>query len=364
MDSPETRLSKPVLTMSDSPSEIRLTQFSKGAGCGCKIAPDTLEQILGAEALKFIDPALLVGNSSRDDAAVLDIGNGRALISTTDFFTPIVDDPYDFGRIAATNSLSDVYAMGGKPVLALAILGWPLDKISPEHASTVLAGARKVCKEAGITIAGGHSIDVPEPIFGLAVNGLVDKNAIKQNSTAQPGDKLYLTKPLGLGILSTAMKRGLLDSEAATIATNVMCQLNDVGYELAQIEGVNAMTDITGFGLLGHLIEMCESSQLGAHIIRNNVPIIPAAIEYLSKGCYPDGTFRNWRSYGTKTVGCEGNDMLLFSDPQTSGGLLIAISESASNEVETNLQKHSIPYQTIGTLSLRGVSGSPCVSVS
>src|SRR5437868_5603328 len=227
---------------------IKLTQYSHGAGCGCKISPAILEKILHSPVKHLPDARLLVGNDTRDDAAVLDLGNGTALISTTDFFMPIVDDAYDFGRIAAANSISDVYAMGGKPVLAIAILGWPVDKLSPELAHQVIAGARAVCDEAGIPLAGGHSIDSPEPIFGLAVNGLVKKNHLKKNNTAQPGDLLFLTKPLGTGILAAALKRGKISEDDLKKMVEVMAALNKVGEMLGQFEGVHALTDITGFG--------------------------------------------------------------------------------------------------------------------
>jgi selenide,water dikinase len=239
-------------------STIKLTQYSHGAGCGCKISPAILDKILHSPIAAPADARLLVGNDKRDDAAVLDLGNGTALISTTDFFMPIVDDPFDFGRIASANAISDVYAMGGKPVLAIAILGWPIDKLPPEVAQKVLEGARSICAEAGITLAGGHSIDCPEPVFGLAVNGMVNIAELKQNSTATAGCKLYLTKALGVGILSTAQKRGILKPEDAAIALKSMVTLNKPGARFATIEGVKAMTDVTGFGLLGHLSEMCE----------------------------------------------------------------------------------------------------------
>ena len=236
-----------------NPEEIKLTQYSHGAGCGCKISPAVLDQILHSSIKHAADPALLVGNNTRDDAAVLDLGNGTALISTTDFFMPIVDDAYDFGRIASANAISDVYAMGGKPVLAIAILGWPIDKLSPEVAQKVLEGSRSICAEAGITLAGGHSIDSPEPIFGLAVNGMVAIQHLKQNSTASAGCKLYLTKALGVGILTTAQKKGILKPEHAAIAPKSMSMLNKIGETLGRLDYVKAMTDVTGFGLLGHL---------------------------------------------------------------------------------------------------------------
>lgn len=313
---------------------VRLTQYSHGAGCGCKIAPAVLERILHSELGTLPDPRLLVGYGTRDDAAVYDLGDGRALISTTDFFSPIVDDAFDFGRIAATNALSDVYAMGGKPLLAVAILGWPVEKLPPELASRVVEGGRQACHDAGIALAGGHSIDAPEPFFGLAVTGEVPVAHLKRNSTAQAGDLLLLTKSLGVGIMSTAQKRGKLRPEHAHIARDLMCLPNAIGQRLGSIPGVHAMTDVTGFGLLGHLLEMCDGASLSAVIEFANVPVIPEAITYLAEGCYPDGSFRNWKSYGGRITGASTMDrMMLLSDPQTSGGLLVAVSPRALAEV-------------------------------
>jgi selenide,water dikinase len=276
--------------------DIKLTQYSHGAGCGCKISPAILDKILHSATVAQPDARLLVGNDKRDDAAVFDLGNGTALISTTDFFMPIVDDAFDFGRIASANAISDVYAMGGKPVLAIAILGWPIDKLPPEVAQKVLEGSRAICAEAGITLAGGHSIDCPEPVFGLAVNGIVNIPQLKQNSTALAGCKLYLTKALGVGILSTAQKRGLLKPEDAAIALKSMTTLNKLGELFGQMEGVKAMTDVTGFGLLGHLAEMCQGSGLSAVINYSKVPVIPSLPYYLEQKCFPGGTQRNWTS--------------------------------------------------------------------
>lgn len=249
-----------------SENSIRLTQYSHGAGCGCKISPKVLETILHSEQAKFVDPNLLVGNETRDDAAVYDLGNGTSVISTTDFFMPIVDNPFDFGRIAATNAISDIFAMGGKPIMAIAILGWPINKLSPEIAREVTEGGRYACRQAGIALAGGHSIDAPEPIFGLAVTGIVPTERVKKNSTAQAGCKLFLTKPLGIGVLTTAEKKSLLKPEHQGLATEVMCRMNIAGASFANIEGVKAMTDVTGFGLLGHLSEMCQGAGVQARV--------------------------------------------------------------------------------------------------
>lgn len=316
---------------------VKLTQYSHGAGCGCKISPAILDKILHSPITAQADPRLLVGNDKRDDAAVLDLGNGTALISTTDFFMPIVDDAYDFGRIASANAISDVYAMGGNPVLAIAILGWPIDKLAPEVAQQVLEGARAICAEAGITLAGGHSIDCPEPVFGLAVSGLVSIEHLKQNSTAKEGCRLYLTKALGVGILSTAQKKGILMPEDAEIALKSMVKLNILGETFAKMDGVEAMTDVTGFGLLGHLSEMCEGSGLSAIIEFDKVPVIDSLSFYLEQQCFPGGTQRNLSSYGHKIGPLTDLQKYILADPQTSGGLLVAVSEEHTADFERSM---------------------------
>jgi selenide,water dikinase len=326
---------------------IKLTQYSHGAGCGCKISPSILDKILHSAVPAVPDPRLLVGNDKRDDAAVWELGGGQALISTTDFFMPIVDDAFDFGRIASANAISDVYAMGGKPVLAIAILGWPIEKLAPEVAARVLEGARAICAEAGIALAGGHSIDCPEPVFGLAVNGIVSLTHLKRNSTATAGCRLYLTKALGVGVLSTAQKKGLLEPEDAAIALKSMVTLNSLGEKMGKIAGVKAMTDVTGFGLLGHLSEMCEGSGLSAVVEFAKVPVIGSIPAYLDKACIPGGTQRNWASYGHKiSLGSE-RQRLILADPQTSGGLLIAVEPAAGEAVETLLCEHGL-VETLG----------------
>lgn len=331
-------------------TEIKLTQYSHGAGCGCKISPAILDKILHSPITHAPDARLLVGNDKRDDAAVLDLGNGTALISTTDFFMPIVDDAYDFGRIASANAISDVYAMGGKPVLAIAILGWPIDKLPPETAQKVLEGSRAICAEAGITLAGGHSIDCPEPVFGLAVNGLVDVENLKQNSTATAGCKLYLTKALGVGILSTAQKRDVLLPEDAAFALKSMTTLNKPGEALSKMPHVKAMTDVTGFGLLGHLSEMCEGSGLSAVIQFDKVPVIPSLQYYLDQNCFPGGTSRNWKSYGHKIGPVTDAQKYILADPQTSGGLLVAVAEQGINEFESAMRNMGYDLEPIGWL--------------
>lgn len=339
--------------ITNNPDAFRLTQYSHGAGCGCKISPAILDKILHNPLAMPPDTRLLVGNDKRDDAAVLDLGNGTALISTTDFFMPIVDDPYDFGRIASANAISDVYAMGGKPVLAIAILGWPIEKIPPEVAQKVLEGSRAVCAAAGITLAGGHSIDCPEPVFGLAVNGLVNIPQLKQNSTAIAGCRLYLTKALGVGILSTAQKKGLLRAADAAIALESMTTLNKLGELFGQLSYVKAMTDVTGFGLLGHLKEMCAGSGLTATIGFDKVPVIPSLAWYLEQHCFPGGTQRNWNSYGHQVSELTDEQRYILADPQTSGGLLVAVEEAHAPQFEQLLKEQGLPEQlcrSFGTL--------------
>ncbi len=331
-------------------SNIKLTQYSHGAGCGCKISPKVLTSILHGNIPSIPHPNLLVGNESRDDAAVYDLGNGTAIVSTTDFFMPIVDDPFTFGKIAATNAISDIYAMGGTPLLAIAILGWPISKIDPVVASVVLDGARQTCTEAGIPLAGGHSIDSEEPIFGLAVTGQVEVSKLKRNDTATEGCHLYLTKPLGVGILSTAQKQGKLKAEHEQIAPRIMMQLNSVGKVLGRFPGVAAMTDVTGFGLLGHLAEMCEGSGLSAIIDFSSVPFIPESIEYIAQKCIPGGTYRNWDSYGCQIELTNPAQKMLLCDPQTSGGLLIAVEPGAIEEVEALLRAEGLHFRPIGRL--------------
>ena len=316
---------------------IRLTQYSHGAGCGCKIAPKVLDEILKSNISVPDNKNLLVGNSSKDDAAVYDLENGMALISTTDFFMPIVDDAFDFGRIAAANSISDVYAMGGKPLLAIAVLGWPVEMLPVELAQKIIGGGRTICNEAGIPLAGGHSIDSPEPIFGLAVTGIVNKEDLKKNNSAEVGDLIFLTKPLGVGILSTAQKRGLLKEGHLQIMIDQMTTLNKTGESLGKIKGVTAMTDVTGFGLFGHLIEMAEGSCLSAEVYYGKIPVADGVKEYISQRIFPDATTRNWSSYSDKIKFEKGVNVMeaftLLPDPQTNGGLLISVKENAKDEV-------------------------------
>jgi selenide,water dikinase len=341
-------------------TNIALTQYAHGAGCGCKIAPQVLEEILKGGIPQPLNKNLLVGNKSNDDAAVYDLGNGKALIATTDFFMPVVNDAFDFGRIAAANAISDVYAMGGTPTLALAILGWPVNTLSPALAQKVMEGAKTICNEAGIPLAGGHSIDTLEPMFGLSVNGLIDIAHLKRNNTAQEGDLLFLTKALGTGVLSTAQKRNLLRPEDEEIFLKQLTQLNSIGEKLGKIAGVTAMTDVTGFGLLGHLVEMAEGSGLTALLNYESVPKISSLPGYLKQGIVPDATFRNWNAYQAKVnFGAGVNVAEAFSvlpDPQTNGGLLFTVNKSMLDDVKAILTENGLAdfSSPIGTMLKKG----------
>ena len=332
--------------MSQSP---RLTQLSRGSGCGCKIAPAVLQEILHGRTAPEHFPGLWVGNDRSDDAAVLDLGDGRGLVSTVDFFMPIVDDPFDFGRIAAANALSDVYAMGGQPVMALAILGFPVDKLSPAVAATMLDGARAICEEAGIPLAGGHTIDAPEPLFGLSVNGLVTREHLKTNAGAKPGDRILLTKPIGTGIVAAALKRGKADPAHLQAAVDSMTRLNVLGTRLGKLPGVHALTDVTGFGLLGHLAEVCEASGVSARIDYAKVPLLPGVQGYMDQFIFPDNTYRNWNSLEKKVSGVQGPEFIALCDPQTSGGLLVAVDALEVTGVIADSQKLSIEVTEIGS---------------
>ena len=343
-------------------STIRMTEYSHGAGCGCKIAPGKLEEILKSDINMPIYPGLLVGNDTKDDAAVFDLGDGRSVISTTDFFMPIVDDPVEFGRIAATNAISDIYAMGGMPLMAISIFGWPMDKLGIDVAGMVIDGGRRACQDAGIPLAGGHSIDSPEPIFGLAVTGIVENKNIRRNDTAEAGCKLYLTKPLGIGILTTAQKKKLLKPEHERLAPETMCRLNKVGAQFALLDGVKAITDVTGFGLLGHLTEMCEGSGVAAVIDYDSVPKLEQIDYYLDQGCSPGGSQRNYDSYGHKIGDITERQRELLCDPQTSGGLLIALSPEAEPEFLAMARNNGLELRAIGKLTHHS-SGSPLVEI-
>ncbi len=331
---------------------ILLTQYAHGAGCGCKIAPAVLNQMLIGNRSDLSDKRILIGNSSNDDAAVYDLGNGQGLIVTTDFFAPIVNDAYTFGRVAAANAISDVYAMGGKPITAIAILGWPVDKLPPELAAKVMEGARETCKHAGIVISGGHSIDAPEPFFGLSVNGLADIAHLKQNNTAQPGDLIYMTKPLGLGILATAHKRGLTKPEDDEVLVKQLTTLNQFGEQLGKLDCVTALTDITGFGLLGHLLEMCDKGRLTANINYAAIPLLEEAKTFAKQFVLPDATYRNWNAFSNRvsiapTVDA-AESFSFLPDPQTNGGLLIAVEPNSVQSLETRVQKNNTLLFRIG----------------
>lgn len=333
--------------------DIRLTQFAKGAGCGCKIAPAVLESILSANRTSIgIDENLLVGNQSNDDAAVYDLKNGSALLVTADFFMPIVDDPFEFGKIAAANAISDIYAMGGKPITAIALLGWPIDKIAAEHASAVMQGAKEICAEAGIVISGGHTIDSAEPFFGLSVNGLVAINDIKRNSTAEAGNVILMTKKIGVGILSTAQKRSLISNEDKDALVKQLCELNTFGEVLGKESSVKAMTDVTGFGLLGHLTEMTEAANLSAEINFAEIPVLEECRKYIDQNVVPDACYRNWNAYNANiqidaSVDPKASFMLL-PDPQTNGGLLIAVEASSVEHIKQLAKSNGVEIKEIG----------------
>ncbi|MFP6690373.1 MAG: selenide, water dikinase SelD [Alphaproteobacteria bacterium] len=317
-------------------SHIRLTELSHGGGCGCKIAPAILSDILDGLPQAFADPALLLGNGSSDDAAVYRIDGDQAVVATTDFFMPIVDDPFDFGRIAATNALSDIYATGGRPILALAIVGMPIDKLPVEVIRQILAGGGAACEAASVAIGGGHSIDAPEPIYGLAAIGLVAPERIKRNDTAEAGDMLILGKPLGIGILSGALQRGELDEAGYRELLETATQLNRVGMTLAEHSAVHAMTDVTGFGLLGHLLEMCRGAGLAANLTLDSLPILPSAQSLALAGASTGAATRNWQSYGKEVrlpANIESWRQSILCDPQTSGGLLVACAPEAAESV-------------------------------
>ncbi len=313
-------------------SDVRLTSLTSGGGCGCKIAPSVLTEILAKVPRQFLDPALLVGIETSDDAAVYRLNDEQAVVATTDFFMPIVDDPYDFGRIAATNALSDIYAMGARPIFALAIVGMPLDKLPVSVIQDILAGGTSVCEAAGIPIAGGHSIDSVEPIYGLVALGVIHPQRVKRNSTARAGDAIVLGKALGVGILSAALKKGALPEEGYRQMLACTTQLNTVGHRLPEMEGVHAMTDVTGFGLLGHLAGICRGSQLGARVAFESLPVLPAARSLAQQDYKTGGGSRNWASYGHDIRLPDDLapwQQALLCDPQTSGGLLVTCAPQA-----------------------------------
>ena len=316
--------------------QVRLTQFSHGGGCGCKIAPGVLEQILAKTAPGLIPKELLVGIETSDDAAVYRINERQAIVATTDFFMPIVDDPFDFGAIAATNAISDVYAMGGQPLFALALVGMPVNQIPLDVIRKILEGGESVCARAGIPIAGGHTIDSVEPIYGLVAIGLVDPQNLKRNSGARPGDKLILGKPIGVGILSAALKKGRLDDAGYKAMIDATTRLNTPGTKLGTMKEVHALTDVTGFGLLGHLLEIAKGSKASARLDFASIPILAGAKEFAAEGILTGASGRNWSGYGERIrlgKGIDETKKALLTDPQTSGGLLVACSAQAAGDV-------------------------------
>ena len=320
----------------NAPERIRLTEYSHGGGCGCKIAPAVLSEILAAAQVRGLPAALLVGTETADDAAVYRLNDSQALVATTDFFTPIVDDPFDFGRIAATNAISDVYAMGGRPIFALAIVGMPLAKLPVAAIRRILEGGESVCAAAGIPIAGGHSIDTLEPIYGLVALGLVHPDKVKRNNTAKPGDVLILGKPLGIGILSAALKKGSLSESGYRAMVDWTTRLNTPGQALADMPGVHAVTDVTGFGLAGHLLEICRGSALSAEVQFDRLPLVAEALDWAKQGLATGASERNWSGYGREVrlpPGFPDWQRKLLTDPQTSGGLLVACSPEVEGEV-------------------------------
>lgn len=329
---------------------VKLTQYSKASGCGCKIAPAVLEEILSGCKQDITFQNLLVGNETKDDAAVYELEDGNCIISTTDFFTPIVDDAFDFGKISACNAISDIYAMGGKPLMAVAILGWPVDKIPTAIAQQVIKGAQEICTKAGIPLAGGHSVDTQEPLFGLAVTGIIKKEHIKKNNSVKENDILYLTKPLGIGILSTALKRGLLNEEAYQLLLEQTTTLNSIGQKLGALSYVNAITDITGFGFAGHLLEMLADTNLSAIIKKECLPVMEIAKEYSKQFVFPDNTTRNYNDQAKHIEGMTDLDFILYCDPQTSGGLLFSVPQSNEKEMDAFLQTHNQFFAKVGNV--------------
>lgn len=348
----------------DRVTEPRLTSLSHGGGCGCKIAPGVLSEMLKGTVGLPVPEALLVGIETADDAAVYQLNDTQALVATTDFFMPIVDDPHDFGRIAATNAISDVYAMGGTPIMALALVGMPINVLSGETIGQVLAGGASVCREAGIPIAGGHSIDSVEPIYGLVALGLVDPRVVKRNARAEAGDVLVLGKPLGVGIMSAALKKGALDAEGYARMMATTTKLNTPGPELARLEGVHAMTDVTGFGLAGHALEMARGSGCEVRLDWAGVPLLEQVRALAGQGFVTGASGRNWASYGAEVDLAEGfapEDRALLADPQTSGGLLVACAAGAVDEVMATFRRHGFEGASV-VGSVR--EGAPRLAVS
>ena len=352
------------MTAASAAGSIRLTQLSHGGGCGCKIAPGVLEKILSQNARGLVPPQLLVGIETSDDAAVYQINDTQAIVATTDFFMPIVDDPRDFGRIAATNAISDVYAMGGTPLFALALVGMPVNTLPLETIGQILGGGEEVCKAAGIPIAGGHTIDSVEPIYGLVAIGLVNPRNLKRNSGARPGDKLILGKPLGVGIYSAAFKKGKLTPSEYAAFIDSTTRLNTPGPALACLDGVHALTDVTGFGLLGHLLEICKGSGVAARVQFDHLPMLPQVLALAGEGNVTGASNRNWAGYGERIeldAGLGETERALLTDPQTSGGLLVSCSPETTTEVlSIFLQQGFDHVSVIGEV----VEGAPGIRVA
>ena len=346
----------------NAPERIRLTEFSHGGGCGCKIAPAILSEMLATMPLRGLPKDLLVGTETADDAAVYRLNDEQALVATTDFFTPVVDDPFDFGRIAATNAISDVYAMGARPIMALALVGMPLEKLPLSVIRRVLEGGESVCAQAGIPIAGGHSIDTLEPIYGLVALGLVHPDKVKKNSSGRAGDVLILGKPLGIGILSAALKKGKLSDSGYAQMIQWTTKLNTPGEALAAMPQVHALTDVTGFGLAGHLLEICRGSKLGAEVRFDSLPVISEALDWVKQGVATGASDRNWKGYGPEVeISGEEWKRKLLTDPQTSGGLLVACAPEAERRVLDTFKTQGFAQAAvIGRL----VSGKPGISVT
>jgi selenide, water dikinase len=343
----------------NAPERIRLTEFSHGGGCGCKIAPAVLSEILASAPIRGLPRDLLVGTETSDDAAVYRLNDSQALIATTDFFTPIVDDPVDFGRIAATNALSDVYAMGGRPIFALALVGMPLEKLPVGVIRKILEGGESVCAAAGVPIAGGHSIDTLEPIYGLVALGLVHPDKVKRNSGARAGDVLILGKPLGIGILSAALKKGKLSEAGYAAMLDWTTRLNTPGLALADMPGVHALTDITGFGLAGHLLEILRGSKLGAEVRFDAVPVIAEALDWAKQGVATGASERNWKGYGAEvSLPADFAEWrrTLLSDPQTSGGLLVSCAADAAGSVLAAFRSHGFAEAAVIGKTAAGAS--------
>ncbi len=354
------------MSASENPAEPRLTTLSHGGGCGCKIAPGVLSEILKSTAAMPIPPALLVGIETADDAAVYQLNDEQALIATTDFFMPIVDDPFDFGRIAATNAISDVYAMGGRPILALALVGMPINVLSAQTIGRILDGGASVCREAGIPIAGGHTIDSVEAIYGLVALGLVHPKLVKRNADAKPGDVLVLGKPLGVGVMSAALKKGELGAAGYAQMITTTTQLNTPGPDLAALPGVHALTDVTGFGLAGHALEIARGARCEVRIDWASVPLMTGVRDLAGHGFVTGASGRNWDGYGdnvTLPSSFAAEDKALLTDPQTSGGLLVSCTPGAVDEVLAIFQRHGFAQAAV-VGSIAATSTAPRLVVS